>query len=417
MTLVPQWTGFEARALRLALRMSVRAFAEHLGVAVRTVSKWEKLLAATAPRPDTQAILDTALRRADPAARLRFQANVTSQSAQAPRGSCTPPLTTGRGADHESWADDLDRAAIALSHQDFTFAGSLLHRWLGGVELTRLDERGTYLAARSSSLFGDLMRDQGLLLGVLSAEGYYRQTRELYARLDLARRVAQADLMLVLVNEMRGRHRASIAAYEHLADDARLSGRDRARARLWLGRSLSKVGENLHAVRVLNLTAREFENLEEPMEWSVAQQKIALAHRGAGDLAQAVHHIALAQAGGRSPLQQVRLSAAQGHILVSDPATREAGLGALRDATELATLHGLGHQLRSIEGIRRAQGLPPAVLFPKEGGGSDTGGTGGRAGAGGGERRAVARRAGALGVPGDGARGPVLFRGGRSGEP
>jgi DNA-binding transcriptional regulator YiaG len=67
---VHHWTGLEARALRVALRLSVRAFAEHLGVGVRTVSKWEKLLAATEPRPDTQAILDTALARADAAVHL-----------------------------------------------------------------------------------------------------------------------------------------------------------------------------------------------------------------------------------------------------------------------------------------------------------------------------------------------------------
>jgi hypothetical protein len=40
--------------------MSTRAFAEHLGVALRTVAKWESLGAETQPRPDTQAILDTA---------------------------------------------------------------------------------------------------------------------------------------------------------------------------------------------------------------------------------------------------------------------------------------------------------------------------------------------------------------------
>ncbi len=72
MTTVRRWTGHEARALRNALRLSVRAFAEQLGVAVRTVSKWEAGGAATVPRPDTQAILDTALGRADAAARERF---------------------------------------------------------------------------------------------------------------------------------------------------------------------------------------------------------------------------------------------------------------------------------------------------------------------------------------------------------
>lgn len=73
MASVGQWTGREAGALRHALRMSVRAFAEHLGVAVRTVTKWEALQTSTSPRPDTQAILDTALSRADTDAKLRFE--------------------------------------------------------------------------------------------------------------------------------------------------------------------------------------------------------------------------------------------------------------------------------------------------------------------------------------------------------
>jgi transcriptional regulator with XRE-family HTH domain len=72
MTDVRHWTGREARALRLALRLSVRAFAEQLGVATRTVSKWEAGGIATVPRPDSQAILDTALARADAAAQKRF---------------------------------------------------------------------------------------------------------------------------------------------------------------------------------------------------------------------------------------------------------------------------------------------------------------------------------------------------------
>jgi len=58
---VTYWTGREAKALRHALRLSVRAFAEDLGVAVRTVTKWEALGAGTTPRPFLQATLDTAL--------------------------------------------------------------------------------------------------------------------------------------------------------------------------------------------------------------------------------------------------------------------------------------------------------------------------------------------------------------------
>ena len=62
-----------ARPGARALRLSVRGFGEHLGVAPRTVSKWEHLGEATRPHPDTQAILDTALDRAGTDAQLRFR--------------------------------------------------------------------------------------------------------------------------------------------------------------------------------------------------------------------------------------------------------------------------------------------------------------------------------------------------------
>ncbi|MGH3941218.1 MAG: helix-turn-helix domain-containing protein [Pseudonocardiaceae bacterium] len=42
LTTVPRWSGAEARALREAKRMSIREFAEHLGVSERMISKWEE---------------------------------------------------------------------------------------------------------------------------------------------------------------------------------------------------------------------------------------------------------------------------------------------------------------------------------------------------------------------------------------
>lgn len=73
MTTVRRWSGQEARVLRRALRMSIRGFADHLGVAARTVSKWEERGMATFPLPDTQSILDVALHRADDNAKNRFE--------------------------------------------------------------------------------------------------------------------------------------------------------------------------------------------------------------------------------------------------------------------------------------------------------------------------------------------------------
>src|SRR4051794_35498372 len=72
MTTVQRWTGRETRALRLALRMSVRGFASTLGVGARTVATWEADGPKVCPRPEMQAALDTALHRADNEAKARF---------------------------------------------------------------------------------------------------------------------------------------------------------------------------------------------------------------------------------------------------------------------------------------------------------------------------------------------------------
>jgi transcriptional regulator with XRE-family HTH domain len=61
---VARWTGQEASALRQALRMTIRDFADHLGVAERTVAKWEAGGLAMVPVPVMQAALDTVLTRA-----------------------------------------------------------------------------------------------------------------------------------------------------------------------------------------------------------------------------------------------------------------------------------------------------------------------------------------------------------------
>ena len=72
MAAVDRWSGHEVRLLRGALRLSVRGFAEYLGVAVRTVSKWEQHGSTRCPRPEFQAMLDTALARATDEQRARF---------------------------------------------------------------------------------------------------------------------------------------------------------------------------------------------------------------------------------------------------------------------------------------------------------------------------------------------------------
>ena len=71
MDVVTGWTGRAACALQAALRMSNEAFAEHLGIAVRTVAAWHQK-PGLRPRPEMQQVLDAALARAPAAAGERF---------------------------------------------------------------------------------------------------------------------------------------------------------------------------------------------------------------------------------------------------------------------------------------------------------------------------------------------------------
>lgn len=70
---VDRWTGRETRLLRHALRLTVRDFAEDLGVSPRTVSKWEAGGADHEPRPELQRALDTLLERATDTERARLR--------------------------------------------------------------------------------------------------------------------------------------------------------------------------------------------------------------------------------------------------------------------------------------------------------------------------------------------------------
>jgi len=84
---VSVWSGREARALRIGLRMTIEAFAEHLGVAVRTVAKWEAQGPKIVPTPGIQEVLDAALERATPAQQSRFQMLLEESSAPEERAN------------------------------------------------------------------------------------------------------------------------------------------------------------------------------------------------------------------------------------------------------------------------------------------------------------------------------------------
>lgn len=86
---VRQWTGHEARALRQAKRMSVRQFADHLGLTAAAVSNWERRGEQARLRYETQQILDIDLARSADDVRQRFDRSVVKDH--------PPPVTQGLG--------------------------------------------------------------------------------------------------------------------------------------------------------------------------------------------------------------------------------------------------------------------------------------------------------------------------------
>jgi hypothetical protein len=71
------------------MRLSVRGFAEHLGVAAATVARWEDRRRPSPPRLAMRAVLDDALRLADPDVRTRFRLIAGQQ--QPDRHDTQPP--------------------------------------------------------------------------------------------------------------------------------------------------------------------------------------------------------------------------------------------------------------------------------------------------------------------------------------
>lgn len=80
MAVTGRWSGREAGALRLARRMSVRAYAAHLGVAPATVGNWDSRGDRARLRTETQQLLDIDLGRAPDEIRQRFEVILANEA-------------------------------------------------------------------------------------------------------------------------------------------------------------------------------------------------------------------------------------------------------------------------------------------------------------------------------------------------
>jgi tetratricopeptide (TPR) repeat protein len=114
---VAAWTSSRADALRSALRMSNETFAQHLGVAVRTVAYWRKR-PDIIPQPVIQEALDVALERAPIRVQVQFQLLMSHETTEGIplQANCSSQLDPDAQARVRGVVDApsrLDRATVA----------------------------------------------------------------------------------------------------------------------------------------------------------------------------------------------------------------------------------------------------------------------------------------------------------------
>ncbi|QUH05021.1 helix-turn-helix domain-containing protein [Saccharopolyspora erythraea] len=110
MPTIARWTGFEAKLLRDALRLTVNDFAALLGVSTRTINKWESKRAEITPLPEMQSALDTALTRAADDVRERFdQLKQAAYGAGEPRTvqAYRPAVTAGSAGSSQTMVGNI----------------------------------------------------------------------------------------------------------------------------------------------------------------------------------------------------------------------------------------------------------------------------------------------------------------------
>jgi hypothetical protein len=186
MIMVSRWTGIEARALREAWRMSVRAFAAHLGVATASITNWERRRASIRLRDETQHILDAALHRAPDDVRARFEAAVLPDRQLVLTGDDTrikPVVAHPRRTDPSAVAylreqiETLDADYQRVPSAALLGAAGQLHGELALMAETSatgpIDREVTLSLAESATLMGQLVWDVSLRRDHDAANAYF----------------------------------------------------------------------------------------------------------------------------------------------------------------------------------------------------------------------------------------------------
>lgn len=289
---VRQWTGAETRALRDALRLSVRRFANQLGVAVRTVSKWEAGGRTIQLRPDTQSILDTALAHADEAVQNRFVWLLqTTDSAD-----CQQPLSASTA---------IEPADLELLH--VTRLGQLAAPVLGALS-AKVDSVREQLDRTlvSQSVSGEQLDRLEETIASHAIDCVRRPPIDMLCRLTLGVAGVQPLLASAQTPETMHRLYRAVAGFSVLLADELMVLGDTYAANAWYGTARTAAEQTRdQALQAMVLTLAALL----PLYWGSPQQAVALTRQAsrvaqgttgmANAMAPSVAALALAQIGDR----------------------------------------------------------------------------------------------------------------------
>jgi hypothetical protein len=227
MQVIAEWTGGHADALRKALRMTNESFADHLGIAVRTVAYWRKRT-ETRPKAVMQEVLDAALEGAPDRAKAQF-ALLVSEAYHAPdyqSDKARPFAVPFDSMTNRKWNND-DARTLSLSFDSALERSAvedverLAHMWLicespQAIELSAGRHVSDALVATVEHRVIQLRRADDFITGSASRE-LVRNELELTMRLlaDAALTEEQARRVLTAIGEL-----AQLAAW--VAGDAGL---------------------------------------------------------------------------------------------------------------------------------------------------------------------------------------------------
>jgi hypothetical protein len=150
MTTVRRWTGAETKALREAMRLSIRDFAAHIDVGARTVARWESRGSDITLTPDSHGLLDTAFARVSDEVKQRFaEALAPAKPAEASvAAQPIPPLPPADATVQLPVVIDGRPMLVPLDAMDMAARG--LGGFLGGLVGMRSAESST--AAKSDAM-------------------------------------------------------------------------------------------------------------------------------------------------------------------------------------------------------------------------------------------------------------------------